>query len=213
MSSFLMTFRLDWRNASNGVLPRGIHDTIPLVVNNVNTFSPDVEPSILAPLSSSVTTPDADSIFSDPLARISMLYFRLRTERLPFEHRDIVKRKWKVWAHDPVRQRKVVDILCKWYTDKARPKDTELMTFYRELYRVSSSLNSSTAAVIAPYVSSHSTNVGGYREERARTETFVGYECLWPDSACSESLKFKADRIQEDALLHLGIKVHICSPW
>ncbi|PVF94185.1 kinase-like protein [Serendipita vermifera] len=125
-----------------------------------------------------------EDISLESLLPPSDIYFMSQTVHLSTWYRILIRRKWTVWAHDPARQRKVVEILSEWYGYRLAPSKEELMSFYRELH------------------SMEGESIG-YECEWPKSKC----KLLLPSSTKPQ------DNIQEDVLCHLGIKLHTCSDW
>lgn len=103
-----------------------------------------------------------------------------------------VESKYTIWERDPERQTLVVNILCDWFELEKSPAKEDLLKFYR--------------AKLGP-IEDSSRARGGKGGQGARGGA-IGYDCDWP--GCDKPLSGRTDRVHEDALNHLNIKIFSC---
>ncbi|KIM30275.1 hypothetical protein M408DRAFT_22281, partial [Serendipita vermifera MAFF 305830] len=108
------------------------------------------------------------------------------TNLSPYQ-RSEVESQFEAWLHDPDRQILVVNILCDWFEQERQPRKEDLLKFYQAKPGV--------------------TEDGGKGGQGARGAV-IGYTCEWP--GCGKELSGRTDRVQEDALNHLNIKIFAC---
>ncbi|KIM30222.1 hypothetical protein M408DRAFT_295359 [Serendipita vermifera MAFF 305830] len=145
--------------------------------------NPDSSHSMSNPINAFNTTPPVPG---------TRPWLQSRLTNLSPNQRSEVESRFEAWLHDPDRQILVVNILCDWFEQEKQPRKEDLLKFYQAKLGVTED---------------GSRSRGGKGGQGARGGA-IGYACEWP--GCGKELSGRTDRVHEDALNHLNIKIFAC---